>query len=221
MARQYRKAKPLIYVFCEGESEVAYVDFLKEHFRDIAIFRTPKTPSTKIFEEANDKFRKDARCRDDIEVIDEIWFFFDVEAADRNKWDDRHKIIKHLQKLRKKPNIRVRLLMTSACVEYWFMLHYKMLSPSLVTVADKQRMLNLLKEKVPEYEKGDEAAIKKIGAQYLTALQNGAQTILNLRNDGLPTVEDTIERNEWLYKNSKTFTTVQEAVQYLESLEPQ
>lgn len=220
MARQYRKAKPLIYVFCEGESEVAYVKFLKELFRDAAIFRTPKTPSSKIFEEADDKFRKDTKCKDDIEIIDEIWFFFDVEVDEHNKWDARYKIIKRLQKLRRKPNIRVRLLMTSACVEYWFLLHYKMLTPSLVTVPDKQRMLNLLKEKVPEYRKGDENAIKKIGAQYQIALKNGERTILNLRGEGLPTVEDTIERNEWLYKSSKTFTTVQEAIRYLEGLNP-
>ena len=29
MARPTKKTKPLIYVFCEGESEQAYTDFLK------------------------------------------------------------------------------------------------------------------------------------------------------------------------------------------------
>lgn len=29
MPRQIKKTKPLIYVFCEGESEQAYTDFLK------------------------------------------------------------------------------------------------------------------------------------------------------------------------------------------------
>lgn len=29
MPRPMRKTKPLIYVFCEGESEQAYTDFLK------------------------------------------------------------------------------------------------------------------------------------------------------------------------------------------------
>ncbi len=41
------------------------------------------------------------------------------------KWNDRLAIIKKLRKLRKKQGIRVRLLMTSGCIEYWFMLHYK------------------------------------------------------------------------------------------------
>ena len=29
MPRKVKSAKPLIYVFCEGESEQAYTDFLK------------------------------------------------------------------------------------------------------------------------------------------------------------------------------------------------
>lgn len=29
MPRRFKKIKPLIYVFCEGESEQAYTDFLK------------------------------------------------------------------------------------------------------------------------------------------------------------------------------------------------
>lgn len=32
--RKFQPEKPLIYVFCEGESEQAYAKFLKEHFAD-------------------------------------------------------------------------------------------------------------------------------------------------------------------------------------------
>ena len=34
--RKFQPEKPLIYVFCEGESEQAYAKFLKEHFADVA-----------------------------------------------------------------------------------------------------------------------------------------------------------------------------------------
>lgn len=37
MSRQFKKAKPLIQVFCEGESEQAYTDFLKKQFEDVAL----------------------------------------------------------------------------------------------------------------------------------------------------------------------------------------
>ena len=103
MPRPTRNQKPLIYVFCEGESEQAYTDFLKKTFSDIAVIKRPK--STGLFEEANDIFKKDKRYRDSAEVTDEIWFFFDVEADQRDKWDARLKIIKELRKLRKKTGI--------------------------------------------------------------------------------------------------------------------
>lgn len=37
MPRKFRQVKPLIYIFCEGESEQAYARFLKEHFADAAL----------------------------------------------------------------------------------------------------------------------------------------------------------------------------------------
>lgn len=38
MPRKVKSAKPLIYVFCEGESEQAYTDYLKKTFSDVAVF---------------------------------------------------------------------------------------------------------------------------------------------------------------------------------------
>lgn len=39
--RKFQPEKPLIYVFCEGESEQAYAKFLKEHFADVAVLKIP------------------------------------------------------------------------------------------------------------------------------------------------------------------------------------
>ena len=77
-------------------------------------------------------------------MTDEVWFFFDVETADAGLWDARMKIIKRLRSLRKKPGIKVRLLMTTGCIEYWLMLHYDMYAPSIQTVAEKQRVMDRL-----------------------------------------------------------------------------
>lgn len=129
MARKLRKIKPLIYVFCEGESEQAYTDFLKNKFADVAVIKRPKAPG--LFEEAKNRFSKDPKFRNSTDETDEIWFFFDVETKDIGKWEQRMKIIKTLRKLRKKPGLRIRLLMTTGCIEYWLMLHYKMYAPPL------------------------------------------------------------------------------------------
>ena len=216
MARQLRKVKPLIYVFCEGESEQVYTDFLKKTFADVAVIKRPS--ATGVFEEADSLFQKDKRYKDIAEVTDEIWFFFDVEKKDISKWESRYKIIKKLRALKKKPGIKVRLLMTTACIEYWLMLHYKMFAPPIETVADKERMKAEVVKQEPLYEKGDYDSTARIAANYSTAVVNAAQTVKNLLSEGLPGLEDTDERNQWLYKNCLTFSTVHEAINFLESL---
>ena len=95
MPRKVKPAKPLIYVFCEGESEQAYTDYLKKTFSDVAVLKRP--PDTGLFEEAEAKFSKSPKYKNSIEVTDEIWFFYDVEEKDIPKWNDRLAIIKKLR----------------------------------------------------------------------------------------------------------------------------
>lgn len=216
MPRQYRKSKPYIVVFCEGESEQAYTDFLKREFRDKAVIRRPE--ATGLFEDARDRFNKDPKFKNKAEETDEIWFFFDVETKDIPNWDKRYRIINLLRKKRKKPNIKVRLLMTSGCIEYWLMLHYQMTTPPLQTKAEKERMISDLKRMEPTYEKGDKNSTEKIAQRYLTAVVNAAKTMDRLLPEGMPGLDDTDERNQWLCRNCKTFSNVHEAINYLESL---
>ena len=168
MPRPTRRRKPYIVVFCEGESEQAYTDFLKKEFKDVASIKRPS--ATGLFEEADGKFKKDKAYRDYAEVTDEIWFFFDVETKDIGLWDARMKIIKRLRTLRKKPGIKVRLLMTTGCIEYWLMLHYKMYTPPIQTVAEKQRVIERLLSKEPNYQKGDTATTARIAQNYPKAV---------------------------------------------------
>ncbi|MEG0178164.1 MAG: RloB domain-containing protein [Oscillospiraceae bacterium] len=217
MARNVcRKLKPLIYVFYEGKSEQAYVEFLKEQFQDTAVIKARQSEG--LFEFARDKFKNDIHYKSNAEVVDEIWFFFDVESKDIDKWDKRFKIVQSLRKLRKPQNIKVRLLMTTACMEYWLMLHYEKLSPTIADTAEKEKMLNKVKLKVPSYKKGDYNATAQIAKLYKAAIENGKWTLHCLQSDGLPTLNDTDFRNEWLYKSNRTFTTVHEALEFLEQL---
>ena len=217
MSRPTKREKKYIVVFCEGESEQAYMSFLKKEFRDIATFRWAKSPSP--FEEADKRFEKDKKYRDNAEVTDEIWFFFDVETKDIDKWDAHMKIIKKLRKLRKKPGIKVRLLMTTGCIEYWLMLHYEMYAPSIRTVAEKNQVMNHLRRRVPNYEKGDVNVTEEIAENYPTAITNARQTLYNLLDQGLPTLEDTDERNHWLCQKCLTFSNVHEAINFLIGLQ--
>ena len=210
------KGKAIIRVFCEGETEQAYTEFLKRRFADVAVIKYPK--ETGLFDEANNRFAKDPQYRDYAEVIDEVWFFFDVETKDIGLWDHRLKIIKKLRKLRRDPNIKVRLLMTTGCIEYWLMLHYKKYAPPIQTEAEKARVINEVVEKEPTYNKGDYPSTAKIAENFPTAMVNAKWTLVNLLPDGLPGIEDTDERNHWLCKNCYTFSSVFEALSFLQSL---
>lgn len=196
MSRPTKRSKPYIVVFCEGESEQSYTDFLKKEFADVASIKRPA--STGLFDVADNKFKKDKKYRDNAEVTDEIWFFFDVETTDVDRLDARMKIVKRLRLLRKKSGVKVRLLMTTGCIEYWLMLHYEMCTPSIQTVAEKQRVMDCLLAKEPTYRKGDAKTTAKIAQNYRIAAINAKQTIFNLLQQGLPSLEDTDERNRWL-----------------------
>ena len=216
MARKLKKSKVSICVFCEGESEQAYTDFLKSKFQELAVFKRPA--STGLFDDADNRFKKDPKYRDYADVIDEIWFFFDVEEKDIDNWSKRLEIIKRLRHLRKKPQIRIRLLMTTGCIEYWLMLHYRLFAPPVLTVTEKEQMLRQVIKEEPTYKKGNYIATARIAQHYPTAVKNAGIVLQNLLKEGMPGLEDTDERNLWLCKNCRTFSTVQEAVSFLESL---
>lgn len=168
-----RIIKPAIYIFCEGESEIQYATFLKTKFQDVVAIQKPIKGT---FDKAESNFKSSSKYRDNASEIDEIWFFFDLdeEQGDQQKWDKRLKIIKHLRNLRKKPNIKVRLLMTTGCVEYWFSLHFAKSSPQIKTSADKINVEKHLKKFIPSYEKGDKDSIYIIAENYKAAMENGA-----------------------------------------------
>ena len=216
MARRINSKSPkkIIRVFCEGESEQAYTDFIKNCFNDIAVIKYPK--ATGLFETAKDKFSKDPQFKDYANEIDEVWFFFDVEIKDVAKWTQRHKIIEQIGKLRKNPNIKVRLLMTTGCIEYWLMLHYQMFAPPVQTEAEKEKMLAAVKNKEPHYEKGNKEITARIAQNYPTAIENADKILKNLLSQGMPGLEESDERNRWLCEKCLTFSTVQEAIVFLE-----
>lgn len=208
--------KPVIRVFCEGESEQAYTAFLKERFSDVAVIKC--SSQTGLFDEAIKRLTHDPVYRNYIDQTDEIWFFFDVEQQDIAHWDHRLEIIRKIRNLRKNPHIKVRLLMTTGCIEYWLMLHFKFYTPSLRTVADKEHVIKDLIEREPTYKKGDYPATFRIAANYPVALDNARATMKKLLSEGLPGLDDTDERNQWLCQNCFTFSNVHEAIEALQLL---
>ena len=79
-------------------------------------------------------------------------------------------------------------------------------------------MLSRVITKEKTYKKGAMYAISRIAENYQTAVENARKTVNNLLSQGLPGLDDTDERNEWLCTQCLTFSTAYEAIEFLESL---
>lgn len=109
--------------------------------------------------------------------------------------------------------------MTTGCIEYWLMLHRKYCVPSLQTVSEKERVISELKIEEPLYEKGNKEITTKIAKDYPVAVKNAKKTMMRLLDEGMPGMNDTDDRNQWLHRNCLTFSNVYEAIEFLEKLE--
>lgn len=224
MAMRTKRSKPAVCIFCEGEgSEKAYSQFLRNEFSDVV--RIAKI-EVGLFDEARAKLASDQWYQNNIDVINEFWFFFDVDKDTRyngtaESWSQViQPFLSQLGRHRNTKNLKVRFLMTTGCIEYWFLLHYKRVHPSIATKQEKVRVLNELKKECPEYTKAGKDVIRAIAETHIqTALENGTWSIHQIRRTGLP--EGGASRYQWLYTCDETFTNVQDAVNCLKQLSDQ
>ncbi len=205
-----REKNPYIVVFWEGESEELYMKYMKREFRSYANLTVNKQRG--IFQAANKAILKEKGVFfSDRKEIDEVWFVFDTEPDLRGKWEEYEKIVRALKKIQKE--LRVRLLMTKGCIEYYFLLHFQKCRPTILTPTDKEQILkSLVANYVPNYQKGDADSIDKIAAQYTTAVINGHWSLEQAISE-IGIVSE--ERDRQLFMTDSTFTTVQEGIEFL------
>lgn len=126
-----KRMNPIFFVFCEGMTEAAYIDFLRRNFRVpveiIAKVSDSNISDTYIAKCKRDKFSTPA---------DKTFLMFDIDVAGM------------LERLRKIKD--VILLLSNPCIEYWFLLHYVDVNRELSTA----ECLALLKSKDAYYTKG-------------------------------------------------------------------
>lgn len=70
-----------------------------------------------------------------------------------DQWNESMKCLEDIIRSRKKNPIKIRLLMTTGCIEYWLLLHYERTAPRIVTPADKEKVKERVKSHVPSYKK--------------------------------------------------------------------
>ncbi|MEO1416622.1 MAG: RloB family protein [Bacteroidota bacterium] len=102
-----RKIKPVLYVFCEGETEEAYVNLLKSYFRIPSLIIHSKIAGNNIHSSKIKNYKQGRPTHEK----DQDFLLYDLDVPH---------IAKHLKSLE-----NVTLLVSNPCIEFWFLLHEK------------------------------------------------------------------------------------------------
>lgn len=126
-----KQMKPNFFVFCEGETEIAYVKFLRSLYR-APIQVIPKKGKSNISEDYIERSKNEYVRTDQ----DKVFLMYDLDVDG---------MLEHLQKI---PN--AELLVSNPCVELWFLLHYQ----EQKTEISSDKCIKKLHKVSKEYKKG-------------------------------------------------------------------
>ena len=136
MGRKVRRSKgkqmkPNFFVFCEGETEMAYVKFLRSLYR-APIQVIPKKGKSNISEDFIVKSKNEYVQTDQ----DKVFLMYDLDVDGM------------LEQLQKIPN--TELIVSNPCVELWFLLHFQ----EQKTEISSEKCIKKLQKVSKEYKKG-------------------------------------------------------------------
>lgn len=129
---------PNFFVFCEGESEVAYISHLRSQYRVPLQIISKKSDS-------NISVRYIENCKRDYTATkkDKTFLMYDLDVAG---------MLAHLQSI---PN--AVLLVSNPCIELWYLLHFEDCHAELT----QNMCINKLKRHLEHYKKGTLALNEK------------------------------------------------------------
>ncbi len=163
-----KQMKPNFFVFCEGETEIAYVKFLRSLYR-APIQVIPKKGKSNISEDFIVKSKNEYVQTDQ----DKVFLMYDLDVDGM------------LEQLQKIPN--AELLVSNPCVELWFLLHYQEQKAEITSekcvqkyqkVSKGYKKGTLSEEEKEGFTKNRESAIDR--ANKLAAFQNPSTTVFKL-----------------------------------------
>lgn len=136
MARKNRvsrrkQMKPIFFIFCEGETEVSYVKFIKSLYR-VPIQVIPKKGKSNISKDYIEHSKREYFTTEK----DKVFLMYDLDVDG---------MLEHLQGI---PN--TELLVSNPCIELWFLLHYQEQRTGLST----DNCIQLLQRSSNRYKKG-------------------------------------------------------------------
>ena len=123
--------KPNFFVFCEGETEIAYVKFLRSLYR---------APIQVIVKKGKSNISEDYIERSQNEYVrteqDKVFLMYDLDVDGM------------LEQLQKIPN--AELIVSNPCIELWFLLHYQDQKSEI----SSYKCIKKLQKVSKEYKKG-------------------------------------------------------------------
>ena len=123
--------KPNFFVFCEGETEIAYVKFLRSLYR-APIQVIVKKGKSNIFEDYIERSKNEYVRTEQ----DKVFLMYDLDVDEM------------LEQLQKIPN--AELIVSNPCVELWFLLHYQDQKSEI----SSDKCIKKLQKVSKEYKKG-------------------------------------------------------------------
>jgi hypothetical protein len=127
-----KKINPNFWVFCEGETEVAYVSYLRSRYR-IPITIVPKIVGNKITE----RFIKSYKRGKPVHEKDRDFLMYDADVPI---------LLEQLKSIK-----NTTLLVSLPSIEIWFLLHYKNQTSTITTKECIQELCNRNRN---SYQKG-------------------------------------------------------------------
>ena len=163
-----KQMKPNFFVFCEGETEIAYVKFLRSLYR-APIQVIPKKGKSNISEDFIVKSKNEYVQTDQ----DKVFLMYDLDVDG---------MLEQLQKIS-----NAELLVSNPCVELWFLLHYQEQKAEITSEKCVQKYQKVSKgykkgvlseEEKEVFTKNRESAIDR--AKKLAAFQKPSTTVFKL-----------------------------------------
>lgn len=128
-----KQINPTFYIFCEGKTEEAYVNYLRTKYRLPSIIIHAKIKGQDITKEFIKRYVNTRLSH----KKDKTFLMYDLDVGS---------LLPKLQKIN-----NATLLVSNPCIELWFLLHLK----SIKSETGTSSCLNELKKRCPTYEKGN------------------------------------------------------------------
>ena len=156
MRRIKRKTNPAFAIVADGETEIWYLQMMKQNERQVRLTIKPELPKKKRIEDQCELVCKLAQGE-----YDKVFWIVDLDQiakeqreATKGKKDPMRTFIECREKvlLGKKYAKRIRVIVNNPCLEFWFLLHYTHTAKSF---KDYEELEKALKKHMEDYNKSE------------------------------------------------------------------